>query len=654
MARNYMTTAIATTNEITEFMQLKKDVRDEVQRWQGALEKVAPPIGQAVARIAQDFGVSVQTARRKYDAFKKHGWRGLINRAKAPEIGGNLSSDFLEYWKGLCLENKRKCAPAYRKFVRQFTAGEPIPGIPAGISRLSIPRGYSYDNLMLHKPTRFELTAARQGRSSAFLYRPKIYTTRVGMEVGQVYMYDDMWHDFEVVMFGQLHPMRPLQLHALDLFSACQFCRGLKPRMENPETGKRINLTDDEMFFLLLNVFSIYGYNPDGCINYAEMGTAKIDETTEQELFDLTNGIIRVERNGIQSAAAFSGQYDGRGKGNFRFKAALESLGNITHNETADALEFPGQTGSNARLNCPEELDGRKKHASSLALALLELPAEIREELRQPFLEWNRAKWLINDVMERINRRTVHNLEGWKEAGLTSIDYYLPDMGTVSGKTLLALPPEKQALVKALGTPKPRLLSPREVFDSGRKKLVKLTPVQLAMLMKSRAKYEVCIGNDHLITFQDSSIAPSPLRFAAPWMPPGEKYAAAVNPMNPSVIVLFDAAGKWMGNLNSWQTVPHLDNEKLKEQMGAASHMEKMLLAPLAQRGAKSIQQRLDDANHNSRVLDEYKKKGTPTERKAAVSAEKMDDELIRERGASALADMLKPLPKQPADRFGI
>ena len=44
-------------------------------------------------------------------------------------------------------------------------------------------------------------------------------------------------------------------------------------------------------------------------------------------------------------AAAYTGAYAGRGKGNFRFKAALESSGNRIHNDLADQALIPGQTG---------------------------------------------------------------------------------------------------------------------------------------------------------------------------------------------------------------------------------------------------------------------------------------------------------------------
>jgi hypothetical protein len=80
-----------------------------------------------------------------------------------------------------------------------------------------------------------------------------------------------------------------------------------------------------------------------------------------------SGGAIKVERGGMQGAAAHAGQYAGRSKGNFRIKAALESLGNLIHNEMAF---LPGQTGKD-RQHAPEQLHGLLKHNDALLLGAL-------------------------------------------------------------------------------------------------------------------------------------------------------------------------------------------------------------------------------------------------------------------------------------------
>jgi hypothetical protein len=109
-----MTAALALqTPDLAEFMSLPHDVRAEIELWQGKLATVTKPIQANLARIAAELGCSIQTARRKYDDWRKQGWRGLVNRARVPDNRG-LDPDFVEWWKKLCLENGRKCKPAYR------------------------------------------------------------------------------------------------------------------------------------------------------------------------------------------------------------------------------------------------------------------------------------------------------------------------------------------------------------------------------------------------------------------------------------------------------------------------------------------------------------------------------------------------------------
>ena len=598
------TTSLIPTNDLATFLQLPAEVRSDIELWIAELAAVTKPIQKSLAQVAARMGVSLQTARRKYDDWRQaRSWRALVNKAKVPEERG-LSREFIAYWHALCQQNGRKCAPAYREFVRQFKRGDMIPGLDATVSRLKLPPGFGYDNLNKQRPTKFELAAARIGRSAAAEFRPKIFTSRVGLAVGQYIIFDDLWHDFKVMTLGggQKRPMRLLQLHAHDLFSACQFARGIKPRLED-DTGKSVGLNLNEMLFLVANVLAEYGYHPDGCVLMVEHGTAALAEWIEKMLFDLSNGRITVDRSGLEGAAAFAGQYGGASKGNFRFKAALESSHNLIHNETANLIQFPGQTGSNSRVNKPEELHGRERQAEALIKAMAALPADRAAMFKFPVLEVNAAKWALEAVQERINQRPDHALEGWLEAGLTTMDFDLPDIGIISAQKFLSLPADRQAVIQAVATPVPRLMSPREVFDAGRSRLVRLRPEHTALLLRDVAGREVTVGKDHLIAFEDETISPSPLRYLAHHFAPGDKFTAVVNPMSPHTAHLFDARGGWTGVVTAWQTVRRDDVEGLARQMGAARKVEAELLAPVAAAGARITRQRLEDSQANAGVL---------------------------------------------------
>lgn len=607
-------TPLAPIPELTEFNRLPEDVRAEVDRWQRELREVRKPVLASIHAAANRLGVSWRTVRTKYYAWLRAGrdWRALIDRRALPAERG-LSAELIEYWKGLCEDNQRKCRPAWKELVRRWTAGEPIPGLPPGLPRHELPRGLGYDNLMRHRPNDYELRAARIGRTAAGDLRPKVFTTRVGLEPGMRYVFDDMWHDFKVVVLGQRRACRLLQLHAHDLFSGCQFARGLKPRVEDPESGQSVGLTQDEMLFLVCHVLEAIGYHPQGTVLMVEHGTAAIADALEAALHELSGGLVTVDRSGIQGASAFAGQYAGRGKGNFRFKAALESLGNLIHNETASALQFPGQTGSNSRINAPEELHGRERCLDLLQLALLELPAALRQEFALPFLEARRAMNLVEEVMERINRRTDHALEGWVEAGLTTVDFDVPGVGLLPGAKVLALEAAKRAAVEAVAVPVARRLSPREVFDQGRRRLVRFRPEQLARLLAARQRRTVTVRN-HLIEFDDASISPSPLRYLAHHFRDGDEFGVVVNPFGPDEAHLFDARGAWLGTVKAWQTVSRLDEAGLAAQMGAAARIERELLEPLARRGAAATRARLNAARTNTQAVSRQQGKAAELE----------------------------------------
>lgn len=597
-----MSLSISTITDQADFQRLPADIRAEVDRWMRELARVSKPIQQSLANVAARMGVSTQTARRKYDAWRKgRDWRALVDRRAVPQERG-LPPELLEHWKTLCQQNARKCKPAHRALVRSFFAGEPIPGLPPGLPRHELPRGLSYANLIGHRPTDFELRAARIGRMAAADCRPKVFTTRVGMEVGQRYVFDDMWHDFAVAVMGQRTPSRLLQLHAHDLFSGCQFARGMKPRIKDEDTGRSVGLTQDEMLFLVAHVLSAHGYHPRGTVLMVEHGTAAISEDLEQRIADLTGGLVTVDRSGIQGASAFAGQYAGRGKGNFRFKASLESLGNLIHNETADMIAFPGQTGSNSRLNAPEELHGRTRKLDLLERAMAALPMAIREEFRRPFLEARKAMALVEEIMERINRRTDHALEGWLEAGLTEVDYDVPGVGLISGAKVMVLDAARRAAIEAVAAPVVRRLSPREVYDIGAKKLRRMRPEQMASLLSLRQARTVVVRN-HLIELEDAAISPSPLRYLAHHFRDGDEFGVVINPFTPQEAHLFDARGGWVGTVKAWQTVSQLDADGLHRQMGAAIRVENELLTPIAKRGDALTRVRKADADHNAGLI---------------------------------------------------
>lgn len=557
---------------------LPADVRQDVRIWISRLEAITPPVTAALKELARTSGVSFATARRKYDAWLHDGWRALVNRAKARDGGVGLPEELVLHWRRLCVENQRKCKPAYRKLVRDFIAGASIPGVAGGTPRNKLPSGWSYENLMRHKPSAYQLKAIRIGKGSAADLGPMVYTTRAGLAVGEMYLFDDIVHDHFVNVLDTRKPGRPVEFHALDLKSACKVHWGIAARTENELTGRMESLREEHMRFLLSSLLSSNGYRAcgSGTTLIVEHGTAAIREDLERILHDLSGGLIRVARSGIQGDPAFLGQYGGRPKGNFRFKGALESLGNLVHNEMADVLQLPGQTGRNTDTR-PEGTHGLLRHNDALldALTALSVSApDIAQLIRYPVVSLTQFREIAEAIYARINARTDHRLEGWD-------NLCLPADG---GRTV-------------------RRMSPAEVWMDGRRELCPMSPEGIAQVLYRDCADEVRVSDRREIEVMQKSVAADVLRFNASSLAPGEQYQAVLNPFSPSALYLFDARGRYVGQIPRILRPSRNDQDAVNRELGRTRHELAELLRPVAQLGKRITDQVLDEAKANADLL---------------------------------------------------
>jgi hypothetical protein len=165
--------------------------------------------------------------------------------------------------------------------------------------------------------------------------------------------------------------------------------------------------------FIVAATLHLDGYSPRGTVLVAEHGTAAIREEVERALREHSEGLITIERSGMQGAAAHAGQYPGVQRGNPRMKASLESSNNLTHN-TFGALA--GQTG--------RSVADRPEHLPALLvdnerwLKLYDRLSPAHQALVQfPLLEVNQFMAVAHDLYGQIESDPDHDLEGWIEAG---------------------------------------------------------------------------------------------------------------------------------------------------------------------------------------------------------------------------------------------
>ena len=605
---------------------LPQEVRDEVLLLEQIFTAVdaAGHVRRELAAVAARYdgrrGYTIPSLIRKFYAWKHSGQNpmALVDRARIKDRADTLPAEFLEYWKSLCERNQRKCRPAYRELLRLYQAGENIPGYGCKDSNVhEIPAGWSYGNLMRFKPSRFELTARRIGRSAAADFRPLVFTTRVGLQAGQFYVFDDLEHDLKVNFLGvNRAAMRPLELACLDLFSGCKIAYGIKPTTVNDETGSKEKLKEREMRFLVAHILHNIGYRPEGTKLVVEHGTAAIREDIERIVLDATDGAVTVSRSGIEGDAAFDGVYRGRPHGNSRFKSPLESHWNLVHNETA---MLPGQVGKD-RNHQPEELYGREAHNTALVKAFTALTEERARLLKLPFIPWQQFLEIYAFISDRINARTDHHLEGWEAAGLVVNEFrLLLDSTWMPMGMLPALASEERGAVEAvIGKPghvRCRRMSPSEVWKAGCTEFSRIGKQFVPAILGKDLGVPRPVLDDHLFRFQDRDVGPGEHRYLATVrdihgcevdLKPGETYLTHVNPFNLDelfVSELTKSGMQFIGVAPLWKTVRRDDTEALHRQMGAAAHVEAELLAPVARRGADLTRRRIAESEHNAAVL---------------------------------------------------
>lgn len=609
-----------------DFARLPFEVQDELRVLLPAMARIHEAANRSAAYIAESqklqgrCACSPKTLERKYGLWKtNYDWRVLVNRAKAPvgKRAKGLPREFVQHWHSLCMQHGRNCKAAHRGLVRDWMAGEPIPGYdvsPSEWRNSGLPEGWDYSNLMKgrNRPPKHDLVASRIGRSAAADLRPKMLMTRADLEVGQHYMFDDMWHDFKVMAPGQTKSSRIISLHALDVKSANLFAAGHKPTIWNEDEAKREQLKEKDMVFFLAHVLGNIGYRRAGCELHVEHGTAAIREIVEKRLYDATGGAISVKRGGIVDKALVNGMFAGQGKGNFRFKAALESLHNLIHNETGDRLLFPGQTGSNARLNAPSELHGRDRYAMQLLKAAANLTEDQVARIRLPMLTVGAAIDLIEKAYQLINDRHDHQLEGW--AALNIAEWRLdPSQPWQSNDALVALEPHRREAILALvetddSLSRVRKLSPAEVWRGGQRGLARLADHQQVQVFGPELGDERRAGEDRLIEFEADGAAHSfgPYcydSYGERLIQPRERYLAYVNPFHPDRLFLCDARGAFIGVAPARERASRADAAALQRACGRQAKIEADIMAPVIAGNRRIIQQQTADRRHNAAVI---------------------------------------------------
>jgi hypothetical protein len=615
--------------DAAEYSNLPIDCKRQHLQWKQEFETVAGGTGNLGERLrlaAERMGCSAKTARRKWDCALRCGWRGVIDRRKEVLAAqATVPQDLWEFFRALCETEQRSCQQAWNKIVTMWRAGMTIPGYavspPAGVSGL--PDGWSYANAMRHAPSKYDLTVSRHGPAAAAANRPLVMTTRAGLPVGKIYMFDDVWHDVLVNFVGvSREAIRPLEMCCLDVASASKVAYGMIPRVKR-EDGTNTLLSEREMRLLVVAVLLNQGYRADGTLLTVEHGTAAIRMGSDfaTALDAITGGAVRVVRGGIQDASVVLGGWPGPKRGDFKMKAALESIHGLSHN----ALGLvPGQTGSNSRENKPEKLSGIIAYNNKLLRQVEEIPqervADLIQRLSFPLLHWHDYRQVVDDVYRMLDARTQHDLEGWEANGWTTQEYRLEasEQKWLPAAGLQSLSVERRDRVLDLihrpGLMRVRRLSPGEVWRSGCRELEKLRHEHVPLLLgpdlaevKQMDKHHCFVVQGHEYGGGDA------LRFPAARvrnalghdvvLDQRKDYKVFANPFDTSTLFICDMDLRYIGTARRQIGVSRADIDAIHKAIGQAAHSRTALDAPVRARHAAEATERAAMIEHNDDVL---------------------------------------------------
>lgn len=608
--------------------------------------------------------ISIQSLMRLYAAWKVEGWRALTVEYARKSAYVRLPEPFVQCWHEYFMRfqvdrsgaQARKALLARLAAWRAGDAGSAIPGYaspPPDQPGKDYPAGWSLRNLMKRKPSKLRTLLIKHGRSDAKAQcGPIVRRTRTDLEPGQLIIFDDVWQDHDVMFPGAKELVRPLGLVALDAASGKQIAWGMRPRLRG-EGGKSVQLKAFDMEMLITDVLCHVGVHKDGCVFAMERGTANVSEKTERFLRDKFN--VTVERGGVDRAASFFGGFVGAFKGNSRFKAALESHHNLIHN----ALSFiPAYTGKDRAY--PENTQGMKLAYAALVrdAERIGMPRSAIDKLSVGALDWLTFIQIYDLVLQRVNARTDHALEGWTRRQIAEIRLsenapWMPLDGRLSKAVV-------DELCAIEGLHRTRPMSPSEVWAEAeraqrirrvnfsafgeifvrpdRDDRAKTLDARIVRRVSDRHEFLIAPNADSAEEFIFSSEITLP-DGGKRILETGEEYKVLVNPFVGDELCVYALDGRYLGSSYTRRgRARYGDADALLPELGQASR-EFAKLAHPADALARARRREMQDAAANNRIVladfDTRREREAITDEKAREKALEHDDLAISESFAA-------------------
>lgn len=614
-----------TLDKTPDFAMLPVEERNSVLDWQGACEaidradsKFAECRTQSMLHQSVKGWKNPRAVQKKYYAWLRAGrsWTVLVNWAKVPRLVSADDARVGEAFKAYAERNQRSNKRGWDAMLRDLRSGKPIEGVgtwrdvwaekyprvpvPERCPADWVPPGWTYETLNRRYPlTSYETALARRGAVAAREFTPPVYSTRVGLKPGQLYQFDDVWHDVLVAVPGiNKRLVRPLEFACIDVATTNKIGYGLKPQVlrdDNSREGLGKSLFKATIAHVLCDV----GFSPEGCVFVVEHGTASLSDKDKETITRITGGKVTFRTSNVLGSQVIAGQFAGQGHGNFKAKALLESSHRLIHYAAAD---MPAQTGGSSRGDKPEQLYGLEAYADKLLAAYQHIPLGLRKQIwyggALPFATY---RDLVAELYGIIYGRTDHKIEGWEDNGWVEERWSMDGVtGWQPVSAIDALPPFAAAAARqALVTPgfhKGVRLSPAEVWASAQPGLERIPLWSVIDFLGDDCYRKVTVGKKNLMEFQDRDTygTERKIRFLAIVLQPdgstarleeGREYGIYTIPQDDSRAVVVDAERRnVIGLAPAWTAVSPTNGEAVAGAVAAAEKVRALQNAPVIAR----------------------------------------------------------------------
>ena len=628
--------------------------RARVETWREILARFqqADNRGEIVDVLVAEYGervrISQPTIYTKLALVKKEGWPGLLRkRWRARYLSETNSADEFEeflvrLWHPLCEELRKTAAAARVLFLDHLCAGRIIPGYDTdwrGIYRFDHrksnmsppdrcpyelgrcwPHGWSMRHLTRLAPDRYELTAARIGMGAARSLLPSIPTSRVHLPFARVVIIDDMFHDAHVRLLGNRLPRGVVEMRAHELKTATRYAWGAKPVRERDD-GTKEHLREAFTRYLMAEILCNKGYHPDGLLVVGERGTAKLPA----DLVTTCNkwageDKVRFEAGGVVDIPLARGLYGGAGRGNFRFKAALESTWNLVKN---DLSALPGGKGADPE-HAPEDLARRERHDKQLMTichALVKERPDLVEHLRGMFPPYHQYIEAVQLVYDRIEDRHDHHLEGFDECGFVQPVWRLHTGDAWKPESLLdEMDPQVAEHLRQIIRSDPgkfsdmQVMSPRQAAEKCREtcELVRLPQVAVPEILGPELGDVEDVHDDETLYIKDKYIPGRRYPVAAlvrtldgrkQVLPRGSKWLIHINPFSGRVAYVSTPDQRFVGIAPVLVAGSRLDREVLLDNLKIFSSVKAREVRRLTPLVDQRLQTLVENAEHDVTLI---------------------------------------------------